>query len=197
MNLSLDCILYFIQYLNFNDRIVLLKVNKFFNENVEIHIVPWNTKKITNDILLQKYYRNVHTLKLSFNKNITDECIMHLNLHTLGLSFNTLITNNGINNLTNLHALDISYNDNITNDGLKNLTNLKHLDIRNNTNITNGGIKHLDLITLDTSYYDYNITTNSVKHMKNCILKFWKYIEEKDHDYEAGTSYWTSIRENI
>ena len=102
MNTDLVGIVY--EYLRFNDQIKLYKLDKFMYYNLARN-VKLRGYNFNDEILKQKRFKNVYTLDLLKNTNITNEGIKHMNLHTLNLRWNKNITDEGIKhmNIRNLY----------------------------------------------------------------------------------------------
>ena len=104
-------------------------------------------------------FKNIHTLKLKYNTNITDEGLKYLSgIHTLHLWENTNITDEGLKYLSGIHTLNLVWNKNITDDGLKYLSGIHTLDLGCNENITDDGLKYLSGIHTLNIEWNKNIT---------------------------------------
>ena len=111
------CVLQYIadKYLNFNDIINIIKINKKCNriKIKDFYNIPDKIKnKLTNEILNK--YNDIEKLDANNNPKITN--INHLEkLKTLCAYGDCGINNEGIKNLTNLKYFDASHNQKITN----------------------------------------------------------------------------------
>ena len=86
---------------------------------------------------------NLHTLDLSYTQ-VSDEDVIHLGkVHTLNISNNYTITNNCIKHLGNVHTLNVSHCNNITDEGVKHLGKVNTLNLSYCNGITYEGTKYL------------------------------------------------------
>lgn len=116
-----------------------------------------------------KLLRNITSLNLSNNQNITDHAILHLpKLRELDLSYTSAITNRGLMPLTNLTKLSLRGNPPIYNEAIVPLVNLTFLDLNGNERITDKALfplTNLQSLILEGSLFsrpaitDYGLKT--------------------------------------
>src|SRR5208283_4692316 len=89
MNIPIELLQIITNYSNFRIQIRIIKINQ------NINIYNLTNKKITDEIIKQKYYKDLIKLDCNNNKNITN--INHLkNLQILNAFMNSKIDDNGI-----------------------------------------------------------------------------------------------------
>lgn len=130
---------------------------------------------ITDDILAN--LKDIKTLDLWHNKNITDKGLVHLKgIHTLILTHNNNnITDKGLVHLKGIHTLDLWQNTRITDNGLVHLKGIHTLILPFNENITDNGLVHLQGIHTLNLKYNENITKKAFTILKECKI-INKYI---------------------
>ena len=105
----------------------LLTVSKYFLE-ITTEIIPMIFNCDTRYDSLLRYFTKLTTLKLRYNKLITDSALSNLTLLTnLDLYDNNLITDSGLSKLPLLTNLKLSFNDLITDSALSKLTLLTNI----------------------------------------------------------------------
>ena len=122
----------------------------------------------------QNIFKNIHTLELTNNKNITDDGLEYIyNINTLELDKNENITDNRLKYISNIYKLKLTHNKNITDNGLKYISNIHTLKICCNNKITNKGLKNIPNIHIlelyknkynSDVYHYYYIFENIIKH---------------------------------
>jgi Leucine-rich repeat (LRR) protein len=116
------------------------ELTKLSNLNLESSV------NITDEGLM-RLEKNIHTLDINHNWNISSECLKNLtNITRLNISYNHKISENSMKNLTNLTSLNIEGNEYITDRVMKEFVNLTHLDLTRNRLITNSSLRQLKIL---------------------------------------------------
>lgn len=113
---------------------------------------------------------SLRSLDVSYNDNITNECLVNLQLEKLIATGNEKITDAGLMHM-NLYELEAEENPQITDKCLQHMSNLRVLNACDNSNITGAGIFHLKLHTLDIVRNE-SIMIKDIRHMKLHKLNF-------------------------
>lgn len=128
-----------------------------------------------------KYLTNVHTLNLSYCKNLTEQGLFHLrnssivNLNLTGID----ITNDSLIHLQNIPILSLKFCRKITDEGLIHLQKVKELDL-SFTFITDTGLNHLEnveVLKIDCCNNVIGTGLKYLKHLNNLSINFTKIPE--------------------
>jgi len=151
--LCLDVLQVILELVDFKTQLNLISLDKSCYENLKIINLDDHkiTKKMTQEIIMQKKYNSLKYLDISNNSKIYS--INHLkSLIKLDCGWNSGIDQEGIKDLTNLQILYASWNEKIY--SVNHLKSLITLHCRGDSGVDQEGIK--DLNNLQILYADYN-----------------------------------------
>lgn len=159
---NLNMFVLFVPY--FNNPFELLKVNKWFKNNLKRYKLYYESYKESIEPFMLENYKFKY-LDLYINQHMSDYYLEYLSgIHTLKLHYIGSVTNNGLQYLAGINTLHLECNG-IADSGLKYLKGIRELDLLYGWNITDDGLKHLVGIEKLVAVRSTKITDTGLKYL--------------------------------